>query len=196
MLEFEKKVLLTENEYRLLAGRFRNAFIDSQTNFYFDTEDLYMNRKGITCRVRKKDGKYKATVKKHDTGDLSRSTEIGIYEGSEINAEVFGALGMTLQGVLTTKRCVIYKDFFLKAVLDRNTYLGYTDYEIEVEYIRQWQTKALDFMKQIGDYLAEKGAVASTEDFIFRIGKGNSKSARFVERKLLIEGEYDAADYR
>lgn len=64
-LEYEKKMLLTKAEYAALAERYRGMPTESQTNRYFDTEDFDMNRRGITCRIRAKNGAYRTTVKNH-----------------------------------------------------------------------------------------------------------------------------------
>ena len=61
MIEREIKAMLTEGEYITLA-RFKcqHKAVNLQTNYYFDTDDLSMNEKGITCRIRHKNGRYKA----------------------------------------------------------------------------------------------------------------------------------------
>ena len=61
MLEYEKKVMLTKDEYAVLSAQCRGMRVETQTNYYFDTDDFCMNRKGITCRIRAKNGKYKTT---------------------------------------------------------------------------------------------------------------------------------------
>ena len=183
MLEYEKKVLLTSDEYAVLAEQCRDMAVESQTNYYFDTADLDMNRKGITCRVRAKNGKYKTTIKNHNTGSLSCSVEEDIYEGSERNFKAFEALGMHLQGELITTRLVLYKDAFCEVVLDRNTYLGCDDFELEVEYAEGCQHEAMAYLKEAAACLVEAGLIDSVESFMLRIGKGKSKSERFFEKK-------------
>ena len=77
MLEHEKKTMLTEDEYiSIVMLMCKYAPMQTQTNYYFDTEDFSMNKNGITCRIRAKDGKFKSTVKRHYTGDEDCSTEI------------------------------------------------------------------------------------------------------------------------
>ncbi len=64
MTEREIKVILSENEYMALIMTFcRYQMSKIQVNYYFDTDELLMNKNGITCRIRLKDGIYKATVK-------------------------------------------------------------------------------------------------------------------------------------
>ena len=76
MIEREIKAMLTEGEYITLA-RFKcqHKAVNLQTNYYFDTDDLSMNEKGITCRIRHKNGLYKATVKKHNADGAECSIE-------------------------------------------------------------------------------------------------------------------------
>ena len=51
MLEYEKKVLLTEAEYAVLADQCPALSVVLQTNYYYDTDDLYMNSKGIVRKI-------------------------------------------------------------------------------------------------------------------------------------------------
>ena len=50
MLEFEKKLLLTSEEYHEIINKIGDLGAEPvlQTNYYFDTENLEMNSKGIT----------------------------------------------------------------------------------------------------------------------------------------------------
>ena len=68
MIETEKKIILTYEEYLAVIMKMcKYAEPVIQTNYYFDTENLTMNRKGITCRIRFKNGKYTAEIKKRFT---------------------------------------------------------------------------------------------------------------------------------
>lgn len=183
MLEYEKKVLLTRNEYAVLANQCRGRKAESQTNYYFDTDDLYMNRKGITCRVRAKNGKYKTTIKNHNTDSLNCSVEEDICEGEELNSKVFEVLGMHFQGKLVTARIILHRSAFCEMVLDRNTYIGYDDFEIEVEYAKNCENKAMAYLKGIAERLVAAGLVDSVDSFMLRVGNGKSKSERFFARK-------------
>ncbi|MBQ7335743.1 MAG: hypothetical protein IJW92_04665 [Clostridia bacterium] len=52
MIEFEKKILLTKEEYDCLFAHFgQEKPRVKQVNYYFDTDDFLMNRKNITCRI-------------------------------------------------------------------------------------------------------------------------------------------------
>lgn len=182
-LEYEKKMLLTKAEYAALAERYRGMPTESQTNRYFDTEDFDMNRRGITCRIRAKNGAYRTTVKNHGLCTPDCSAEAHLYEGTGFHSGVFEALGLSLQGELTTERLLLYQTDFCKTVLDRNTYLGYTDYEIEAEYTAGHEKQALHCLRRAASELAAEGLIDSAKHFMLRIGVGKSKSERFFERK-------------
>lgn len=183
MLEYEKKVMLTKDEYAVLSARCRGMRVETQTNYYFDTDDFCMNRKGITCRIRAKNGKYKTTIKNHCTEEPSCSIEVHLYESTELNPQIFEALGLRLQGELITSRIIMCKDSFCEMVLDQNTYLGQTDFEIESEYTGECEAIALEYLKNIAQFLVAAKIIDSTEEYLCRIGKGKSKSERFFERK-------------
>ena len=161
MTELEKKLLLTKDAYDCLMEHFgyENPLLQKPTikqiNYYFDSDDLSMNRQNITCRIRLKDGKYKGTLKQHTTAsDYSTEIEMEVHDGIHDNA--FTDMGLKLQGKLITERCVIFQNAACKAVLDKNDYLGYTDYELELEYSPGHEKDARDFLQMTVDTLRRK----------------------------------------
>ena len=190
MTELEKKLLLTEDEYDYLMEHlgYESPLIQkpitTQVNYYFDTDDFSMNRQNTTCRIRLKDGKYKATMKKHTSGsDQSTETEMEIYNGLENNA--FTEMGLKLQGELVTNRCVVFKDANCEAVLDKNEYLGQTDYELEIEYKhKQEAITVFNFFKEL---LLKQTYFRANPKRFWNETKIPSKSSRFFERRIRME---------
>ena len=187
MTEHEKKLLLTEDEYDYLMEHlgYESPLIQkpitTQVNYYFDTDDFSMNRQNTTCRIRLKDGKYKATMKKHASGaDQSTETEMEIYNGLESNA--FIDMGLKLQGELVTKRCIVFKDANCESVLDKNEYLGHTDYELEIEYTADHEKDALAILKIFRDMLTCRKCFLAYKESLKDAPDVPSKSNRFFER--------------
>lgn len=185
MTECEKKLLLSEKAYNALMEQFSSSRkpIVTQVNYYFDTDDFAMNRQDTTCRIRLKDGQYQATMKQHTAGtDQSTEAEMEIYAGLDHNA--FTDMGLKLWGALTTHRCVLLKNPHLEVVLDRNEYLGYTDYELEIEYLPEYEKEARAVLKEVEKALQRKRSP------IYNIGifsAGLNKSKRFFERMKAAE---------
>ena len=90
MLEYEHKVILTPEEYRCISEHLAGGAPSSvQTNYYYDTDDMKMNGKKTTCRIREKNGIYTAVIKEHlPTVGLSKETVI--CTGESRDAEVSG----------------------------------------------------------------------------------------------------------
>ena len=184
MIELEKKILITKEEYHLLLERFfatsplADQTITKQINYYFDTDDLSMNRQNITCRIRFKDGKFQGTIKQHSPStDQSIETEVAVRGGIHSNA--FTDLGLKLQGELVTDRCCLLKTATCEVILDKNEYLNYIDYELEVEYMSGFEEQAQSIVSEILgqlDYQSIKKDGTQTRD-------AKSKSSRFFERK-------------
>lgn len=185
MTECEKKLLLSEEAYNALMEQFSSSRkpIVTQVNYYFDTDDFAMNRQDTTCRIRLKDGQYQATMKRHAAGtDQSTEAEMEIYAGLDHNA--FTDMGLKLWGALTTHRCVLLKNPHLEVVLDRNEYLGYTDYELEIEYLPEYEKEARAVLKEVEKALQRKRSP------IYNIGifsAGLNKSKRFFKRMKAAE---------
>ena len=143
MLEYEKKILLTAEEYfTLLRLKDKKQSPTIQTNYYYDTDDLKMNLQGITCRIREKNGKYKATIKAHKQANKECSIEKTKDALNKYDDSLFSGMHLKLQGSLTTERVILYSDNGCEVVLDKNMYLGMTDYELEVEYLPEYEEHA------------------------------------------------------
>lgn len=183
MLEYEKKIMLTADEYlSILMLMCKYVPMQTQTNYYFDNDDLSMNEKGITCRIRAKDGKYKATVKNHCTEHPDCSIEVDLIENTEFDPQIFNVLGLHHQGELVTDRVVMHKDSACEMVLDRNVYLGHTDFELEVEYSKESEHRTQTLIENIGECLVAAEQLTEIDEFVARVGQGKSKSQRFFER--------------
>lgn len=187
MTELEKKLLLTEDEYDYLMEHlgYESPLIQkpvtTQVNYYFDTDDFSMHRQNTTCRIRLKDGKYKATMKKHASdGDQSTETEMEIRNGLESNA--FTDMGLKLQGELVTKRCIVFKDADCEVVLDKNEYLGHKDFELEIEYTPDHEKDAQAILKIFKDMLTRRKCFLVYKESLKEATDVPSKSSRFFER--------------
>lgn len=184
MLEYEKKLLLTESEYEALKVHLGEKSVTvKQTNYYFDTEELSMNKKGITCRIRAKDGKFRVTVKNHCMDQENCSHEVTITETTKFDASVFNARGLHLQGELITERTILYKDSFCEMVIDKNTYLGKTDYELEIEYAQGHEDRMMSLLTQVSVALLQFYTTITVEQMRF-CSNPKSKSQRFFEKKI------------
>lgn len=184
MIERELKILLTAEEFiglQMTMCKYLKPQI--QTNYYFDTETLSMNQKGVTCRIRFKDGIYKATVKSHNR-DTSISTECDLGESKELFPNIFSVLGFCCYGNLSTERFMLFKNDELEMVLDRNSYLGKTDYELEIEYAENCYDKAMNELYNIADILFSNRIIQNKEYFVMRAKHAKSKSERFFETPL------------
>lgn len=184
MIELEKKLPLTKEEYTCLLEHFgQNRSMVKQVNYYFDTEQLSMNHQNITCRIRLKNGQYQATMKCHAYGkDQNTETELEIWDGIKENS--FTRMGLQLQGMLITERCVLTQDAEYEVVLDKNNYLGYTDYEIEIEYSPNHEQDAATTLKQIIDVLISHDPKLTLQEMLLRTKHVPSKSKRFFTRRL------------
>ena len=181
MQEFEKKLMLSKEAYDHLRQNIcQDARSVSQTNYYFDTDDFSMNKRGVTCRIRQKNGVYKATIRNHSVQKLDCSIEEDLAEKSYFDLNTFSSLGIHLQGDLITERIVVFADNTCEMVLDRNIYLGTVDDELEIEYLLGFEEKATGLLNEIIDKLLHQGFDVSREEI-----RNKSKSERFFARKSL-----------
>lgn len=148
-IEIEFKNLLTETEFeRLLEAYPFPAEPITQTNHYFETEDMRLKEHSSALRIREKSGTFTLTLKEpHPDGLLETHDELTKEEAShwlrgepipKVNTkarlEKIGIAPAELKyfGKLTTERREIALGDDL-LVLDYSTYNGQEDYEVELE---------------------------------------------------------------
>lgn len=182
MVEYEKKLMLTKDEYTAVKKHiFRGVKPFVQINRYFDTDDLKMYKSNITCRIREKNGLFEATVKEHDAKIKEKSIEhTRVIKSTD--RSVFGIKGIKYQGSLITFRLSRTDASGIKIMLDRNIYLDREDYELEIEYAPDLETEAKKELDKIADYLYSRGVIGNIKEFQARAGKGENKSGRFFKR--------------
>ena len=141
-----------------------------QINYYYDTLDDKLNEYKITVRVRENNNDMKLQIKKHIS---QQNFRIESYEYSCNITELLQSVKipdfkeeLSLKGKLITDR-IIYKCGNSSIIcLDKNTYLGTTDYEVEIEVTEDEEIYILKDM----------------EYFCFWEMGVQSKSSRFFEK--------------
>ena len=153
MKEYEARLMIDEERYLFIVTYFMNInpnkhFLQN-TNYYFDTDDLFLRNEHITLRVRNiNDIKSELTMKiKGENGDEEINDGLTPKEAELlINNSIFpyGQVRNRLMllpysldkyhriAVLYNRRLEIeFEDYVL--VVDKNTYGDVVDYNIEVE---------------------------------------------------------------
>lgn len=189
MIEYEKKLLLTRQEFDcLLDNAPKNHQIAIQTNYYFDTADLYYRSRNTTLRIREKNGKYTATIKQHHKEQREKSTEISKQAYSAYDVTPFQIKNLVYQGKLITERRSWEPTEGVKVCLDINTYLMTQDYELEIEYTSE--EKANQALLTMTQSLIENKLITDVKHFTYRTFLSLSKSDRFFSRKQNQKGGY------
>ena len=99
-----------------------------------------------------------------------------------LESNAFTDMDLQLQGELITKRCVVFKDANCEAVLDKNEYLGHTDYELEIEYSPGHEKDAQAILKIFWDMLTRRKCFLAYKESLKEAPNIPSKSSRFFER--------------
>lgn len=148
-IEIEAKALVEEKDYRALCHAFPNAERYRQTNYYIDSDDRTLAKEGIALRIREKAGVYEMTLKTPLSQGLLEKTNIismnqfamlrdfGDFPQADLKRFLlmldFDVEKLKILTSMTTERVDIpYQGGLLS--IDKNTYNGITDYEVEFEY--------------------------------------------------------------
>lgn len=147
-LEIEYKTLLTKSEYKRLLSEFEDVTPISQTNYYIDTPKLDMKKKRLSLRIRTLNNKAELTLKiPQEVGNQEYNQAISPAKAKQlinhfklpsgqikdiINQKNIALDQLTIWGQLFTLRYEKETSIGLTA-LDKNTYNGQIDYELEVE---------------------------------------------------------------
>lgn len=150
-IEIEAKILVNEKDFNKLLKHFNVKEEDKiiQTNHYIDSNNRDLKRFGFALRIREKKNEYEFTLKAPLSEGLLEKSEFinkedydafkkdNIFPNGNLKnfLEMVGIKTDTLKILtsLTTERYDIQygKDSLLS--LDKSTYNGHTDYEIEME---------------------------------------------------------------
>lgn len=153
MVENEFKVMLNREQYETLRSFYDWDKVIEQTNYYYDTAELTLSDRHVTCRVRKIGGDCFLQIKLPNGRDYSRielEKKLGAEVPEELSADLLNALAgerselpdVRLLGALSTTRGV--KRFEGAEIdLDKSEYFGKTDYELEIEFTDEATARAL-----------------------------------------------------
>lgn len=142
MIERELKKIIKQDEYKSLLSVFAWSEIKNQTNFYYDVFPPNDNEK-ITVRIRTINGQNKLQIKcalqNSDKERLEFEEEVPeispfISSGRIKSLSGFHYDDVFLIGALVTQRNIYNWNSSIIVCLDKNEYLGTTDYELEIEY--------------------------------------------------------------
>ena len=151
--EFETRIMLKENEYLDIVSFYMKLYPNKHflknTNIYYDSEDLFLRKQGITLRVRLiNDISPELTIKiKGNNGDTEINDKLTINQFDQlINDNIFpdGEVKKYLSSLpyslanykeittLYNRRLEIENDDHL-LVIDKNSYSDIIDYNLEIE---------------------------------------------------------------
>ncbi|MFA7417805.1 MAG: CYTH domain-containing protein [Acholeplasma sp.] len=141
-VEIEFKTQISKDKYDELIENFeleQNVF--KQTNYYFDTNDLDLNKRSMVLRIRQKKETFKLTLKSQsETGAFEYHVLIDAEQAQQMKKEGFHTKDFFEQ--------IDYHVFFQTSLdnfrastpymggilfLDYNEYCGLKDYELEYE---------------------------------------------------------------
>ena len=164
IVEIEAKALVSKEDYEKLVSLFKENRSYVQINYYIDTKDSDVRKKGLSLRVRFKDMKFEMTVKVPRTeGHIEKNVYITDEEFEGINGQTsfpdneikkyleevgIDTSKLFIKTVLSTRRIdAEYEGGEL--AIDMNTYSGITDYEVELEH--KDMATATKYLKQLFD---------------------------------------------
>ncbi|MCD1258641.1 CYTH domain-containing protein [Paenibacillus athensensis] len=148
MLEREIKQLLTEQEYAAIissdvwSGLGKKQLL--QINYYYDTPNFELFRHDITLRVRQKEGRLNLEMK-YSVADKTTykikqelSRPLDALPATIDTAAYFPEAPVAVQAALiqplVTERTSIRFSDGVAVDVDKNSYLGRLDYELEIEF--------------------------------------------------------------
>ena len=182
MIEYEFKRILSREQYEFLIMTQKKDCPEAkrglQINHYYDTDDLELNKCGITVRIRHTAKGLKGTVKRHAKGeDFNKSEEMNFYvkQNESIPKSLeYDERMIEYKGLLVTDRITIPLDDGIMLMLDCNYFFGMLDYEMELEYESDKQETAIKYMENFDGMLS-----AIQGSFDSKAKAGISKSQRF-----------------
>ena len=150
-VEIESKILIDEKEFEKLGKKLKLNEPFTQTNWYIDSDDRILERSHLGLRIRHVNGEYWLTLKAPMAVGLLEKEQLlspseaegmistNVLPDGDIKDFINDLLDIdvttlkTLAMLETERRRGFYEGNSVRVALDRNTYLGRTDYELEVD---------------------------------------------------------------
>lgn len=167
-VEREVKILLTQQQYEQIRGRFQWTAAVEQVNHYYLDREGQLRAEKVNLRVRQIGNRYwlqvKTLVKNVKGGpSVHQETETDIDGAPDFfdSRTVKALTGVETQGArrvgaLTTLRHTLWVEPEIELCLDKSDYLGVTDYELEIEYTGDRLEAVLALVEQLGLTAGEK----------------------------------------
>jgi len=168
MVEQEYKYLLSQTDFQHIYDMLSQSHTPNyrlHVNYYYDTPDFLLKQYGYTVRVRQISGKLTLEIKSPgQTSGYKRVREEMSYPIEELPQKldvqnILTSLPMTINqqsellGLLVTERTTFYIGTGIKVDLDQSSYLGLTDYELEIEYDSAKANEADQLFHTLTDHL-------------------------------------------
>lgn len=141
-IEIEFKTAITQETYKMLLKEFvleGNVFL--QTNYYFDNDDLSLNKDQTVLRIRQKGDLYKVTLKKQSNKQafenhvvITKDRALSMIEHGFNTSEFFDDLNLDVKFLASLDNYRVSTPHLENTLfLDRCDYHNITDYELEYE---------------------------------------------------------------
>jgi len=161
MIEKELKALVSEKVYLKLLEAFEWDKHVIQMNYYFADEKHELVKNDISVRVRHLDDRFLLQIKKPVLSDGALKIKEEFEEVIESVPELIflkkiqDVTGLEvgdafMAGILETERRSVNLDNSVCLFLDRNSYLGCVDYEVEVEFENEIDEALLSSVRSYG----------------------------------------------
>lgn len=159
-IEIEFKTAITKENYYFLLKEFDledNVFL--QTNYYFDTKDLKLNKDLIVLRIRQKGERYKVTLKKQGDNQafenhvfLTKEKALEMIENGFNTNEFFEDVNLDVIFLESLDNYRVSTPHLNnKLFLDRCEYHNIVDYELEYE-VDEFNQGQKEFLKLLKKY--------------------------------------------
>lgn len=146
--EAEYRAMLTRQEYSRLLNMLRaeSAAVTDRINYYYDTPQEELRSKSITCLVRQTGKQFIGIVRQHlKESGTSMEKRFSVHRLPPYI--LTDKKQLLLCGQLRTHRTVIPIGNGIRLMLDCNSYLGKTDYNLELEYHSACNEEARGMMR-------------------------------------------------
>ncbi len=159
MIEMELKQLINITQFDQVLSEFNIEKTIIQKNYYYCDNLGELKQKRVTVRVREIEDKFKLQIKVPVSEDgalhikkeyeMDIDSAVDFLDGKKLSSLVNDAMPDCQKiGSLTTERYISRYDNTTEICIDKSSYLGTTDYEIEIEFANEPDKGLLEKLKE------------------------------------------------
>lgn len=184
MIVERKNAILSHSEFDWIKKRgFNTGMGKVLSEDYYDNDSFEMFKMGICCKICETEKTCRAVIEESHKEWKTLNIINSVPVKDLADNQVFSEIGLNFQGRMMMLRYPVCKSGNYSISIDKNMYLGNTDYELSIQHYHNKEECSENGIDSIMAALYLSRIVENFKDITQRFEKNDSKNIRFFNYK-------------